>query len=62
MSNPVFFYAKFYAFVAIAYTSVLKYDKAYFQKKSRVYNTICNLITFQKSMLLYQERRKAGEI
>lgn len=48
-------------FIAIMYTSVLKYNKAYFKKVSKVYVTVYGLSTFRKSMLLYQgKRKKAG--
>ena len=40
---------------------MLKYNKAYFKKVSKVYVTVYDLITFRKSMLLYQgKRKKAG--
>ena len=58
----LFFYTKYkLKFIAIIYTAVLKYNKAYFKKVSKVYVTVCDLITFRKSMLLYQgKRKKAG--
>ena len=45
-------------FIAIIYTSVLKYNKAYFKKVSKVYVTVYSLITFRESMLLYQKKGK----
>ena len=55
----LFFYTKYkLKFIAIIYTAVLKYNKAYFKKVSKVYVTVYDLITFRKSMLLYQEKRK----
>lgn len=58
----LFFYTKYkLKFIAIIYTAVLKYNKAYFKKVSKVYVTVYDLITFRKSMLLYQgKRKKAG--
>lgn len=55
----LFFYTKYkLKFIAIIYTAVLKYNKAYFKKVSKVYVTVCDLITFRKSMLLYQEKSR----
>ena len=48
---PFSFFKKY---IAILFIHMLNYDKAYFQKESKVYITINILATFQKSMLLYQ--------
>ena len=60
--GPLFYTQYKLNFIAIIYTAVLKYNKAYFKKVSKVYVTVYSLITFRKSMLLYQKKRKkAGD-
>ena len=52
----------FQKYIVILFIHMLNYDKAYFQKESKVYIIVNILTTFQKSMLLYQSIVKKQEI